>query len=230
VSKKKKLLIFGSKEMASLARFYFDNDSAYEVVGFTVDDAWAEADSFEGLPLVPWSAATTRFPPNECEAFVALSYRGLNRFRAEKFDQCRAAGYRLATYICSRSVHWHDLKAGENCFVLENQTLQPSVVLGNNVYLWSGNHIGHGSTVGDHVYIASHVVVSGHCSIGARSFLGVNATVRDFVKIGEDCFVAMDASITQDLASGSVAIGKAAESFGPENRVARMVKRSYFGS
>ena len=39
----------------------------------------------------------------------------------------------------------------------------PAVVrIGNDVVLWSGNHIGHDSTIGDHCFIASHVVVSGN--------------------------------------------------------------------
>ena len=41
--------------MARLARFYFENDSDYEVVGFTVDDANVEAAEIEGLPVVAWS-------------------------------------------------------------------------------------------------------------------------------------------------------------------------------
>ena len=216
--------------MARLARFYFEHDSDYEVVGFTVDDANVEAAEIEGLPVVAWSEVAARFPPGDHDMFVALSYRGLNQLRAEKFDQAKAAGYRLATYICSRSVTWPDLVVGENCFILENQTVQPTCRLGNNVYLWSGNHIGHGSVIEDHVYLASHIVVSGHCQIGTRSFIGVNATVRDFIKIGADCFIAMDASVTQDMAPGSVALGQPATIHAADEKMARMLKRKYFGN
>ena len=216
--------------MARLARFYFEHDSDYEIVGFTVDDANVEASEIEGLPVVAWSDVATRFPPDDHEMFIALSYRGLNKLRAEKFDQAKAAGYRLATYICSKSVTWPDLVVGENCFVLENQTVQPTCRLGNNVYLWSGNHIGHGSVIEDHVYLASHIVVSGHCQIGTRSFIGVNATLRDFIKIGTDCFIAMDASVTQDMAPGSVALGQPATIHAADEKMARMLKRKYFGN
>ena len=50
-------------------------------------------------------------------------------------------------------------------------------VIGDNVTLWAGNHIGHHSTIGDHAFITSHVVVSGHVRVGEYSFLGVNATI-----------------------------------------------------
>ncbi|WP_245213936.1 hypothetical protein [Rhodoferax sp. AJA081-3] len=61
---------------------------------------------------------------------------------------------------------------GENCFILEDNTLQPFTKIGNNVILWSGNHIGHHGEIHDHVTFTSHVVMSGHCSIGPYSFLG----------------------------------------------------------
>ena len=155
MAKTKQLVVFGSREMARLARFYFDQDSDYSVVAFAVDDDSVKEPELEGLPLLQWHEAVHRFPSGVAEMFIALSYRGLNRLRAEKFAKAKAAGFRLASYICSKSVTWPDLVIGENCFVLENQTLQPTVVIGNNVYLWSGNHIGHGTHIDDHVYIAS---------------------------------------------------------------------------
>jgi acetyltransferase-like isoleucine patch superfamily enzyme len=44
--------------------------------------------------------------------------------------------------------------------------------------------------------------------------------------VGDDCFVAMDASVTRDLASGSVAVGS--EVYAPEDRRARALKKAYF--
>src|SRR5262249_36189900 len=117
MQKTKRLVLFGSREMAHLARFYFEHDSTYAPVAFTVDDDNVEATEIEGLPVVPWSGVTKRYPPDDHEMFVALSYRGLNQFRAEKFTQAKTAGYRLASYICSKSVTWPDLVVGENCFI-----------------------------------------------------------------------------------------------------------------
>ncbi|WP_419902610.1 acetyltransferase [Kiloniella sp.] len=222
------LVLFGSAEIAELAKFYFDNDSNYQVVGFTVDDEFVEADQFQGLPLVPFSEVAQRFPPEDCSMHVALSYAKLNQLREQKYKQAKAAGYQLPSYVCSKSVIWPDLKIGDNCFILENQTVQPTVEIGNNVMVWSGNHIGHGSVIGDHSYIASHVVISGHSRIGKRCFLGVNATIKDFTTIGDDCFVAMDASVNKDMANGAVALGASAEIFTEDNRRARALKRTYF--
>lgn len=222
------LVIFGAAEIAELAKFYFEHDSDYRVVAFTVDDDHVKADAFEGLPVVPFSEVAGRYSPAEHAMHVGLSYAKLNRVRQEKYEQAKAASYKLASYVCTRSVTWPSLSVGDNCFILENQTVQPGVRIGNNVVLWSGNHIGHGTTIADHTYLASHVVLSGHCNIGQRCFFGVNATVKDFTAIGNDCFVAMDASVTKDMGEGSVALGTPAEVYDAEDRRAKAVKRSYF--
>lgn len=224
------LLIFGTAELAQLTHFYFREDSDYEVVAFTADDDYVEADTLDGLPVVPWSRALEAYPPDRVHAHVAISYGGLNRLRQAKYEQVRQAGYRLASYVCSKAVTWSDLTIGDNCLVLENQTVQPSCRLGNNVVLWSGNHIGHGTVIGDHTYLASHVVVSGHATIGRRCFFGVNATIKDFIEIGDDCFIAMGALVTRDLASGAVALGKAGEVLDADDRRAKALKKKYFGA
>ena len=41
-SKLKKIIIFGSSETAALAKYYFENDSKYKVIAFTVDDDFVE--------------------------------------------------------------------------------------------------------------------------------------------------------------------------------------------
>lgn len=223
-----KLVIFGSAEIASLALFYFRQDSDWDVVAFTVDDDYVQGDSFEGLPLLAFSEARKRFPPESVSMHVALSYSRLNQLRQAKYNDAKAAGYQLASYVCSRSVFWPDLSIGDNCFILENQTIQPTVKIGNNVMIWSGNHLGHGTHIKDHVYIASHVCISGHCVIGERTFMGVNCTTADFVNVGADCFVTMDVGITRDLPDGAVVLGAQSTVLEADDRRAQSIKRKYF--
>ena len=99
----------------------------------------------------------------------------------------------------SKSIFWPDLTIGDNCFILENQTIQPTVNIGDNVMIWSGNHLGHGCSIGNHTYISSHVCISGHTKIGESNFWGVNSSTADFVTIGDRVFVAMGAVVVNDL-------------------------------
>jgi len=227
--KSRKLLIFGSAEIAELARFYFDLDSPYQVVAFVVDDEFYSETTFQGLDVVPWSDALKKYPPSDYSMHVALSYRGLNSLRENKFKQCQTAGYELVSYVSSRATIFPDLKLGSNCFILENQNIQPRVTLEDNVMLWSGNHVGHGSTIKEHAYLASHIVVSGHVEIGRRCFIGVNATIRDFLLIGDDTFIGMGAIVTRNLTDGSVVLPSKSEVIEGSDPIARRIISKTFG-
>ena len=226
--KRKKLIIFGTGEIGELAKFYFENDSAYEIAGFTADDAFVQQDSFQKSPLVAFSRVRKKFPPEQYEMHVALSYKKLNQIRAEKYRAAKDLGYTLASYVSSKAVTWKDLAIGDNCFILENQTIQPAVKIGSNVMIWSGNHLGHGSTIGDHTYISSHVCVSGHTQIGEACFFGVNSATKDFVKVGNSVFVAMGALVTKNVDDGAVVVGAQGETFAEDSKVARHLKQKYF--
>ena len=96
---------------------------------------------------------------------------------------------------------------GENCFIFEDNTVQPFVKIEDNVILWSGNHIGHHGLIEDHVFFTSHVVMSGHCHIKERSWLGVNSTIRDYVTVGEESLIAMGSLVTKNTESGGFYMG-----------------------
>ena len=226
----KPLVIFGTGEIASLAKYYFENDSDYNVIAFTADDDYVQSDTFEGLPLLPFSSFIQKHSPEDIHVHVALSYRKLNQTREEKFNLLKSKGYTLASYVCTKSVTWPDLSIGENCFILENQTIQPTVTIGNNVMIWSGNHIGHGSTIKDHAYISSHVVISGHCTIGERCFLGVNSTIKDFTTIPSDCFITMDSSVAKDMQKGSLSLPEKTTIYPEDHKLSKTLIKRYFFS
>ena len=213
----KKLVIFGAGDIARLAHHYFTHDSPHEVAAFVVDRAFRQGDEFQGLPLIDAEDATERFPPGDYDMFVAMSYAKMNAVRAEKYASMKAAGYRLVSYVSSRCSYLSQTPPGDNCFILEDNTIQPFVTIGNNVTLWSGNHIGHDATIEDHCFITSHVVVSGHVRIGTRTFIGVNATLRNSITIAPETLIGAGAIIMKDT--------KAKEVYMPE-RAKRFVKSS----
>lgn len=208
---KKRLVIFGSGDIAQLAHYYFSTDSDYEVVAFTVDAVFMAEAVFCGLPVVPFEEVVQKYSPGEFEFFVALSYSKLNAVRKEKYLAAKALGYCFASFISSRATVLNNGCIGENCFIFEDNTIQPFVTIGNNVTLWSGNHIGHHSTVMDHCFISSHVVVSGGVEIREQCFIGVNATLRDHIKIGDKCVIGAGALMLADAEAEGVYIGKATE-------------------
>jgi sugar O-acyltransferase (sialic acid O-acetyltransferase NeuD family) len=208
-----RLVIFGAGDIARLAHHYFTQDSPHDVAAFVVDRSYRSADSFLGLPLTDAEEMTARFPPAEFDMFVALSYAKTNALRADKYASAQAAGYRLVSYVSSRCTYLSQEPPGDNCFILEDNTIQPFVRIGNNVTLLSGNHIGHDSTIEDHCFIASHVVVSGHVRVGTRSFIGVNATLRNAITIAPESIIGAGAVIMKDTRPKGVYLAERAKLF-----------------
>jgi len=207
----KPLVVFGCGDIAQLADYYFSNDSNYEIKAFTVDAEYISADMFCGRPIVPFADVAKHYPPEQHDFFVALSYNKLNQVRKEKFLAAKAMGYRLASYVSSRASVLNDGKIGENCFILEDNTIQPFVTIGDNVTLWSGNHIGHHSTIHNHCFIASHIVISGGVEIGESCFIGVNATLRDHINVGEKCVIGAGTLLLADVEPHGVYMASATE-------------------
>lgn len=214
------VIIFGTGQIGEIAHFYLTHDSPYSIRGFTVDGAYIKEDTFCGLSVVPFEEVKRVFSPDEYGMFIAVSYANVNRIRAEKYLHAKKEGYKCVTYLSSRATTWPGIEVGENCFILEDNTIQPFVRIGNNVTLWSGNHIGHHSVIGDNCFIASHVVISGGVQIGDNSFVGVNATIRDHVKIGKECVIGAGAVILADTKEREVYFAARSElSKVPSNRL-----------
>ena len=194
-----KVIIFGIQDFAQLARFYLQHDSEHEVVAFSVSERYLpEERTFDGLPVISFEDVEKDHPPAEFQFFAPMSPKGMNRLRESIYHEIRAKGYQLISYISSKATVFPGAQIGDNCFILEDNTIQPFTTIGNDVVLWSGNHIGHHCTIKDHVSFTSHVVLSGHCVVEPYSFFGVNATIRDGIHIAEGTFVAMAAAITRD--------------------------------
>jgi sugar O-acyltransferase (sialic acid O-acetyltransferase NeuD family) len=194
-----------------MAYEYFTFDSSYKVAAFTAERKYITESKVCGLPVIPFETVTKRFPPKSYDMFVAVSYTMLNRVRSSLYTLAKKKKYTLASYISSRAFVWHTARLGDNCFILENNVIQHGVKIGNDVTIWSGNHIGHQAVIADHVFISSHCVISGYCAIGQYAFLGVNSTYNDHVSVAPDTIIGSGAVVIQNTQKGKVYVGNPAK-------------------
>ena len=200
----KPVVIFGAGSFAQVAAVYLERDSPREVVAYTVDGAYLSMGAFAGLPVLAFEELLETHPPERVDLLVATGFRGVNRVRRGIYERCKQHGYEFVTYVSSKALVMTDEPFGENTFVFEANVVQPFVEIGDDVVVWSGNHIGHHSRIGSHCFIASHAVISGHVEIGESSFVGVNATLRDGITLGPSCVVGAGAVVLADQPEGTV--------------------------
>lgn len=208
------MVLFGILDTAELAYYYLTHDSEHEVVAFTVSKNYLKDTQFKGLPVVPFEEIETLYPPSDYHLFAPMTAKKMNTLREKIFNEGKAKGYNFISYISSKAT-WFNNDIGENCFILEDNTIQPFTKIGNNVVLWSGNHIGHHGDIKDHVFFTSHVVLSGHCLVESHCFFGVNATIRDYTTVRKGTLLAMGASLTkQETEAWGVYVGNPAKKLG----------------
>lgn len=205
------LVLIGAGEFAQIACEYFEHDSDYDVVAFSVEREYLAEPTLAGRPVVAYETLEAHYAPTGVEVFVAIPASQLNRLRTRFYQDAKRRGYRFATYVSTRAFVWRNAELGENSFIFEGNVIQPFVSIGNNCILWSGNHVGHRTVVRDNVFVASHAVISGYCEIGESSFIGVNATFNDHVKVAPDNLIGAGALVTRDTEPGRIYVGSPAK-------------------
>jgi sugar O-acyltransferase (sialic acid O-acetyltransferase NeuD family) len=203
MKKLKKVVVFGISDFASQVSFYLKNDSEFEVVAYTVDKEYNKTKVFLDLPVVDFEEVQNNYPPSEFAMFVAVGYHKLNSTREIKFNQAKAKGYQLISYICSRNSFWNDLEVGENCFIMEGNTFMQNIKIADNAIIAIGNKIGHDSIIEENCFITSNVMIGGFCTIKRNTFIGMSVVVKDKITIGERNILGAGAILLKNTKDGS---------------------------
>jgi len=206
-----KVVLFGTGRGADIAYRFLKRDSDHKVCAFAVDRQYLTRDTFHDLPVIAFEEIERRFAPGEYDMLVPLGYQGMNRLRAEKYFAAKQKGYSFISYANSHSYRAEELNIGENCIILDNQSISLDVKIGNNVVMWSSNHIGDLTTVGDHAWLSSHVTIAAEAVVEPYCFVGIGATVGNKVTLGQSTFVGANALVTSDTAEKSVCVAGESE-------------------
>lgn len=193
---------------AEIVYMYFKQDPLFNVVAFTANESVIKESSLFGLPVVPFENIETVYPPTKFQMFIAIGYSNMNKKRARLFDEAKNKGYELVSYVHSSTITNDGFKMGENCFIFENNVLQPYVTLGNDVIIWTGNVISHHTVIKDHCFIVSHVAIAGNVVVEPFCFFGINSTVRNRVTIERECVIGAGAVILENTKEKEVYVSR----------------------
>lgn len=216
------LIIFGTRNFAEIAHYYFTHDSPYQVAAFTVDGEFMDADSFAGLPVVPFEEVSQRFPPSDYAMFVAVGHQKINSQRQAKVAAVEAAGYSLASFASSKADIPPGFTLEPNTMIMERSTLQPFTRVGKNSMIWSTTRIGFHTVIGENCWVVC-ALFGESCVVGDNTFIGLNATIAPGLKIGRGNVIGAGALITKDTKDHEVYRGHASEpSRVPSTRLGRI--------
>jgi sugar O-acyltransferase (sialic acid O-acetyltransferase NeuD family) len=187
----KKVIIFGTGGFAEIVYLYLNkvDPSELQVIAFSANESVIKEKTFYGLPVVPFEHIERIYPCQEYHMFVAVGYSEMNRKRAKFFEQAKDKGYNLISYVHPSTIINNEFEIGENCFIFENNVIQPFVRLEDDVIVWTGNVISHHTTIMKHCFIVSHVAIAGNVVVEPYCFIGMNATIRNSIRIARECVI-----------------------------------------
>jgi sugar O-acyltransferase (sialic acid O-acetyltransferase NeuD family) len=205
------IVIYGNGAMARVLHSYARH--SVRVAGFTVDGHCIEAgaDTFCGLPLVPFDDVQRHFPPADVEMIVAVGFVAMNALREQKSDEAKAKGYRLARYVHPSLIRHDDVEIGENCIIYEHVSIHPGSRIGAGTFITSNVSIGHDCVVEEYNWINGGVSFAGGCRVGRGCFFGVNASIADGLQLGARTFVGAGTLVAKNTGADEVHVAPAGQ-------------------
>ena len=179
----KDVVIFGANDLGRLLKFYLKDDhDTRNVVAFTMDREYIQADKYFGVPVIPFDQINSEYPPDGYEIMLAIGNSRMNDIRKKIFYECKEKGYTVASYYHSTcSIHSNDI--GEGNILLENCLVYPFSEIGDGNLLWDHVLISHDCCVGNFNTFSSYADLCGYVTIGNNGFFGKHCIINEYSKI-----------------------------------------------
>lgn len=101
-----------------------------------------------------------------------------------------------------------DVEVGANATI--DRGAIGNTIIGNDVKIDNGVHVGHNARIGDRSILTAHCVIGGSAVIGADCWIGLGAQVRNYVSVGAGAVVGMGAIVVKDVPAGITVVGNPA--------------------
>lgn len=201
-----KLVIYGVGSLGEKIYEYNKRDVFFDIVGF-VDDKQDLEPSYLGLPTMNYDQFKSVYKPDECKVFVAIGYVKCNYYRELVLNRVVADGYFLANYISSKAFCWDGTLRGNNIFVADNVFVGHGCKIHDGVILYEACTFSHDTEIDAYCFISLRASFGGYTKLGHNSFVGLNTTVKDGVRIGAYNIIGCGSNVIKSTNDYSVTVG-----------------------
>ena len=201
-----KLVLVGTSSLAGQTLDFVERYQLFDVIGFTVNEAYIKESVFLGKPVFPIEELDKYIDKNNVKLFSTVTwYNYLNRERKKIFDQLKRAGYKFANLISPHAlVYTKDL--GEGNWIHDFAHIGYGVHIGDDNVFRMKCMIGHDSVIGNHNFFAVNTIVGGHDYFNDCCFVGLSALIHNRVVVGNKCVIGGGAIVKRDLPDFSLCV------------------------
>lgn len=136
-------------------------------------------------------------------ALVTVGQIKSPKIRIDLYNQLKKYNCTLPSVVSPRAYVSKHAKIGEGTIVMHGAIVNAGADVGKNSILNSQSLVEHDVVIADHCHIATAVTINGCVHIGIGTFIGSNSSIRESIKIGNNCFIGMGQRVLTDCVAKS---------------------------
>lgn len=209
---KNKILIFGGHGTGSVIALAIKHANSigykkYEFAGFLNDGNTREV---AGMPVVGKFSDAQKFAKKGYSFIFTAHKIGEQAERIKLFESYSIPKDQIATFIHPNTYVSPDAVIAEGCVVMPGATISAHVRLERGVLIMNNASIGHDNLIGKHCFFTSNSCTGSYINFGEGVWIGLNATLRGRLNIGNYSAIGMGSVITKDIGNNELWIGNPA--------------------
>lgn len=181
-------------------------DYPLELLGFANDND--EIKTIGKFPIVTSINKIQHLFKYEDIKFIYALYKpGLILERTQLFEKLSLPKQSQINFVHPSSYIPINSLKGVGNVVLQNSTIQSSVVIGNNNIISSNCVIEHGSSIGNNNFIAAGSIIGANVKVQNSCFVGLNSTIRENILLSTNTFLGMGSLLLKNTNENEILYG-----------------------
>lgn len=211
---KKKVVILGGTGAGLNIASVIERKRGYEVLGFLNDfvPTGGSIGRYKSYPVIGDTKSVERWLEND-DVYAYVAYEGLSNPHLS-YSLWKELDIPREKYITiiddSATVPCDYLDIGVGFFAAPYVQISPNTEIKDNVMMLGNSFVGHDCFIDEFSHLTTNCVLAGHTHVGKGVTIGVNATIRGSVKIGDFALVGAGAVVTRDVPANTIVVGNPA--------------------
>lgn len=200
-----KAIIIGAGGQARVVYEILHYRKDIDIIGFVDPVQKHPNETIYGLPIFYDLANIPQLAKKGVEEFIVAI--GDNMLRAQRFEETIKCGLRPLTAIHPTANIASNVHIDGGTTISIGAIIATGASIGKNVIINSGAIVEHDDIIHDHAHIGPGAALAGKVIVEQFGFIGINAAVKEYTRIGQNCTIGAGSVVLKDTPPHAVAVG-----------------------
>ena len=185
-------------------------NTEWEFSGY-LNDRLEKGYSLEGFPVLGKISDIQEFINKKYYIINTIFRIDGQKERIKLFESLNIPYSLLATFIHPKAYVAPNVELGFGSVVMPNASISSGTKLGKCCLVMVGATIGHNNIIGNYCHFAAQICLGAYLKIEDRVHIGLNATVRENLRIGRNSTLGMGSVLLNDIGESEIWTGNPAK-------------------